>query len=136
LDLSRTGIIIEPLGMVQPSPQKRSKRRQQLRDAQRRRRARLKEANKSFLQIILTDDLLDSLRRHSESRGLPLHITATELLRAALEEPAPGAVCVDRFAGTAGEDARSCGVPGPGFYDGQLDLFDWPQIPSSDYPAV
>jgi hypothetical protein len=66
--------------MAQLSPQKRKKRRVQLREAQRRRRARLKEDAKSFLQIILSQETLVALRNHSEAVGKPLHTAAAELI--------------------------------------------------------
>ena len=66
--------------MAQLSPQKRKKRRVQLREAQRRRRARLKEDSKSFLQIILSQETLMALRNYSEAVGKPLHTTAAELI--------------------------------------------------------
>jgi hypothetical protein len=66
--------------MAQLSPQKRKKRRVQLREAQRRRRARLKEDSKSFLQIILSQETLLALRNYSEAAGKPLHTAAAELI--------------------------------------------------------
>jgi hypothetical protein len=72
--------------MTQPSSQKQKKRRQQLRDAQRRRRARLREENKSFLQIIMNEELLQLLRSYSARCGQPMHIAATELLHARLQQ--------------------------------------------------
>jgi hypothetical protein len=66
--------------MAQLSPQKRKKRRVQLREAQRRRRARLKKDSKSFLQIILTQETLSALRNYSETVGKPLHTSAAELI--------------------------------------------------------
>jgi hypothetical protein len=70
--------------MAQLSPQKRKKRRVQLREAQRRRRARLKEDSKSFLQIILDQEILLALRNYSDLAGKPLHTCATELIEAGL----------------------------------------------------
>jgi hypothetical protein len=70
--------------MAQLSPQKRKKRRVQLREAQRRRRARLKEESKSFLQIILSQKILSALRTYSDSVGKPLHSCAAELIEAGL----------------------------------------------------
>ncbi len=70
--------------MAPASPQKRKRRRIQLRDAQRRRRARLKTESKSFLQIILTKETFDLLRKRCEAEGKPLHICATEILEAGL----------------------------------------------------
>jgi hypothetical protein len=70
--------------MAPRSPQKRKRRRIQLRDAQRRRRARLKTESKSFLQIILTKETLELLRKRSEAEGKPLHICATEILESGL----------------------------------------------------
>ena len=70
--------------MAPASPQKRKRRRIQLRDAQRRRRARLKTESKSFLQIILTKETFELLRKRCEVEGKPLHICATEILEAVL----------------------------------------------------
>jgi hypothetical protein len=70
--------------MATSSPQKRKRRRVQLRDAQRRRRARLKTEAKSFLQIILTKETLELLRKRSDAEGKPLHICATEILESGL----------------------------------------------------
>ena len=70
--------------MAPRSPQKRKRRRTQLRDAQRRRRARLKTESKSFLQIILTKETFELLRKRCEAEGKPLHICATEILEAGL----------------------------------------------------
>jgi hypothetical protein len=110
--------------MAQVSTQRQKKRRQQLRDAQRRRRARLKEENKSFLQIILNEELVQLLRNHSARCGQPMHIAAAELLHARLRQ-------LER-------QVTGPGQPEPGepdehtfqtieerfMYDGQLDLFD------------
>jgi hypothetical protein len=71
--------------MAQLSPQKRKKRRVQLREAQRRRRARLKEDSKSFLQIILSQETLSALRNYSEAVGKPLHTAAAELIDQGLQ---------------------------------------------------
>jgi hypothetical protein len=71
--------------MAQLSPQKRKKRRVQLREAQRRRRARLKEDSKSFLQIILSQETLLALRNYSEAVGKPLHTSAAELIDRGLQ---------------------------------------------------
>jgi hypothetical protein len=71
--------------MAQLSPQKRKKRRVQLREAQRRRRARLKEESKSFLQIILSQKMLLALRHYSELVGKPLHACAAELIEGGLD---------------------------------------------------
>jgi hypothetical protein len=70
--------------MAQLSPQKRKKRRVQLREAQRRRRAKLKEESKSFLQIILDREILLALRTYSDLVGKPLHTCATELIETGL----------------------------------------------------
>jgi hypothetical protein len=70
--------------MAQLSPQKRKKRRVQLREAQRRRRAKLKEESKSFLQIILDQEILLALRTYSDLVGKPLHACATELIETGL----------------------------------------------------
>jgi hypothetical protein len=72
--------------MAQLSPQKRKKRRVQLREAQRRRRARLKEDSKSFLQIILSQETLLALRNYSEATGKPLHASAAELIDRGLRQ--------------------------------------------------
>jgi hypothetical protein len=79
--LSFQWFTIKPIFMAQLPPQKRRKRRVQLREAQRRRRARLKEESKSFLQIILDQETLRSLRAYSDSTGKPLHICAADLIR-------------------------------------------------------
>src|SRR5271165_6968866 len=73
--------------MAQFSPQKRKKRRVQLREAQRRRRARLKEESKSFLQIILSQEMLLALRHYSDLVGKPLHACAAELIERGLGHP-------------------------------------------------
>jgi hypothetical protein len=73
--------------MAQFSPQKRKKRRVQLREAQRRRRARLKEESKSFLQIILSQEMLLALRHYSDLVGKPLHACAAELIERGLDRP-------------------------------------------------
>jgi hypothetical protein len=71
--------------MAQVPPRKRNKRRIQLREAQRRRRARLKEESKTFLQIILAHDMLMALRRYSDLVGKPLHACAAELIERGLD---------------------------------------------------
>lgn len=71
--------------MAQLPPKKRKKRRIQLREAQRRRRARLKEESKSFLQIILSQETLLALRHYSDSVGKPLHACAAELIERGLD---------------------------------------------------
>ena len=71
--------------MAQLPPKKRKKRRVQLREAQRRRRARLKEECKSFLQIILSHDMLVALRHYSDAAGKPLHACAAELIECGLD---------------------------------------------------
>jgi hypothetical protein len=71
--------------MAQAPPRKRNKRRIQLREAQRRRRARLKEESKTFLQIILAHDMLMALRRYSGLVGKPLHACAAELIERGLD---------------------------------------------------
>src|SRR6476469_9303800 len=73
--------------MAQLSPQKRKKRRVQLREAQRRRRARLKEESKRFLQIILSQEMLRALRHYSDLVGKPLHACAAELIERGLDRP-------------------------------------------------
>ncbi len=81
------GIYDDEKQMAQLSPQKRKKRRVQLREAQRRRRARLKEESKSFLQIILSQEMLLALRRYSDLVGKPLHACAAELIERGLDRP-------------------------------------------------
>jgi hypothetical protein len=71
--------------MAQLPPKKRRKRRVQLREAQRRRRARLKEESKSFLQIILSHEMLVALRQYSDAVGKPLHACAAELIERGLD---------------------------------------------------
>jgi hypothetical protein len=79
--------------MIQQVAQKRRKRLLQLREAQRRRRTRLKEEHKAFLQIILTEDMQAALRKLSASRDIPMHLCAAELIEEGLErhslEPLP-----------------------------------------------
>jgi|GEM_PF-1761469 len=125
--------------MAQLSPQKRKKRRVQLREAQRRRRARLKEESKCFLQIILDQEILLALRSYSDLVGKPLHTCATELIEIGLDlhekvqirqqldqSPLPEAV-LER----GGEPAKNAGqtVPSEGNVSavakstGQMDLF-------------
>jgi hypothetical protein len=82
--LGFSGAYAEESSMAQLSPQKRKKRRVQLREAQRRRRARLKEDSKSFLQIILDQEILSALRSYSDLVGKPLHACATELIETGL----------------------------------------------------
>src|SRR5215469_8234466 len=84
--------------MIQQVAQKRRKRLLQLREAQRRRRTRLKEEHKAFLQIILTEDMQAALRKLSASRDIPMHLCAAELIEEGLVKhrleqlptPAPG----------------------------------------------
>ncbi len=85
--LSFYGRYDEENPMAQLSPQKRKKRRVQLREAQRRRRARLKDESKSFLQIILSQEMLLALRRYSDLAGKPLHACAAELIERGLGHP-------------------------------------------------
>jgi hypothetical protein len=110
--------------MAQVSSQKLKKRREQLRDAQRRRRARLKEENKSFLQIILNEELLQLLRGYSARCGQPMHIAAAELLHTRLRQ-------LERQADSPGQlvagepDEHALQTAEERFmYDGQLDLFN------------
>ena len=70
--------------MIQQVAQKRKKRLLQLREAQRRRRTRLKEEHKAFLQIILTEDMQAALRKLSVSRDIPMHLCAAELIEEGL----------------------------------------------------
>ena len=85
--LSFYGRYDEENPMAQLSPQKRKKRRVQLREAQRRRRARLKDESKSFLQIILSQEMLLALRRYSDLVGKPLHVCAADLIERGLGHP-------------------------------------------------
>ena len=82
--LGFSGDYADQSSMAQLSPQKRKKRRIQLREAQRRRRARLKEESKCFLQIILGQEILLALRNYSDLVGKPLHTCATELIEIGL----------------------------------------------------
>jgi hypothetical protein len=84
LDLNFQWLTLKRISMAQLPPQKRRKRRVQLREAQRRRRARLKEESKSFLQIILDQETLGLLRAYSDAVGKPLHICAADLIRRGL----------------------------------------------------
>ena len=127
--------------MAQLSPQKRKKRRVQLREAQRRRRARLKEESKCFLQIILDQETLLALRTYSDLVGKPLHTCATQLIETGLGlhqrlqnrqpevlglAPLPEAVLQ-----RGGESAKNAGQPIPSEGNvsavaksaGQMDLF-------------
>ena len=70
--------------MSQPAAQKRKRRLIQLREAQRRRRNRLKEEKKTFLQIILTEEMQQSLRRFSAERDRPRHVCAADLIQEGL----------------------------------------------------
>lgn len=70
--------------MSQPAAQKRKRRLIQLREAQRRRRNRLKEEKKTFLQIILTEEMQQSLRRFSADRERPMHVCAADLIQEGL----------------------------------------------------
>ena len=73
-----------PPSMSQPAAQKRKRRLIQLREAQRRRRNRLKEEKKTFLQIILTEEMQQSLRRFSADRARPMHVCAADLIQEGL----------------------------------------------------
>jgi ribosomal protein S20 len=73
-----------PPSMIQQVAQKRKKRLLQLREAQRRRRTRLKEEHKAFLQIILTEDMQAALRNLSVAREIPMHLCAAELIEEGL----------------------------------------------------
>jgi hypothetical protein len=70
--------------MSQPAAQQRKRRLIQLREAQRRRRNRLKEEKKTFLQIILTEEMQQSLRRFSADRARPMHVCAADLIQEGL----------------------------------------------------
>ncbi len=125
--------------MAQLSPQKRKKRRVQLREAQRRRRARLKEESKSFLQIILSQEMLKALRHYSDLVGRPLHTCAAELIERGLGHPpqhggqqqgAQENPIVDDFPASNGEYVENGEPISPEKSDeelrrsaGQMDLF-------------
>jgi hypothetical protein len=126
--------------MAQLSPQKRKKRRVQLREAQRRRRAKLKEESKSFLQIILDREILLALRTYSDLVGKPLHTCATELIETGLglhqkfqnqqeaEQPAPHAEGVPQRDRQTAKNAEQTAPPEGSVSAvpksaGQLDLF-------------
>lgn len=126
--------------MAQLSPQKRKKRRVQLREAQRRRRAKLKEESKSFLQIILDRKVLLDLRTYSDLVGKPLHTCATELIETGLglhqklqnqqaaEQPAPQAEAVPQRDREITKNAEQPAPPEGSVSAapksaGQLDLF-------------
>jgi hypothetical protein len=70
--------------MSQPVVQKRKKRLIQLREAQRRRRNRLKDEKKTFLQIILTQEMQQALRRFSADHASPMHVCAAKLIEEGL----------------------------------------------------
>jgi hypothetical protein len=63
---------------------RRSRRAVQMREAQRRRRQRLKDQQQSFLQIILPSRLRDRLVTLSESTGVTLQEAALDILMGAL----------------------------------------------------
>ena len=122
--------------MAQVPPRKRNKRRIQLREAQRRRRARLKEESKTFLQIILAHDMLMALRRYSGLVGKPLHACAAELIERGLdrvhelekrEEPTPKqlvpAANGDHPASTQPEATVEKSASEHGRPEGQMELF-------------
>jgi len=126
--------------MAQLSPQKRKKRRVQLREAQRRRRARLKEESKCFLQIILDQEVLLALRNYSDLVGKPLHACATELIETGLglhqklqnrqqeelEQPPHSEVVLQHggeSAKNAGQTALEGDVSGVAKSTGQMELF-------------
>ncbi len=72
--------------MPQLSPRKRKKRQTQLREAQRRRRARLKEESKCFLQVILDEETLSQLRQYSRSIQQSVQTCAAEIIQRALQD--------------------------------------------------
>jgi hypothetical protein len=126
--------------MAQLSPQKRKKRRVQLREAQRRRRAKLKEESKSFLQIILDREMLLALRTYSHLVGKPLHTCATELIETGLgvhqklqnqqeaEQPTPPAEVAPQRDHDTAKDVEPTAPPEGNVSAapksaGQLDLF-------------
>jgi hypothetical protein len=139
--LGFSGGYADQSSMAQLSPQKRKKRRVQLREAQRRRRARLKEESKCFLQIILDQEILLALRNYSDLVGKPLHTCATELIETGLdlhrkiqnrrqeelEQSALPEVVLQR----SGESAKNAGQTSPlesnvsaaAKSTGQMDLF-------------
>ena len=137
--LGFSGDYADQSSMAQLSPQKRKKRRVQLREAQRRRRARLKEDSKSFLQIILSQETLLALRSYSEATGKPLHASAAELIdrglrqEQSLEKPqlaeqqssaAPGEGSNGEHSGAipAAEPGDNSAIPGKESTN-QMDLF-------------
>src|SRR5260370_9704243 len=79
--------------MIQEVGQKGKKGLLELSEAQGRRRTRLKEEHKAFLQIILTEDMQAALRKLSASRDIPMHLCAAELIEEGLvrhnREPLP-----------------------------------------------
>jgi hypothetical protein len=125
--------------MAQRSPQKRKKRRVQLREAQRRRRARLKEDSKSFLQIILSQETLSALRNYSETVGKPLHTSAADLIdqglrreqnveQSYLTKPPSSETPMERSNGTRSEafsaaEPRENSTILPEAASSQMDLF-------------
>jgi hypothetical protein len=92
--------------MSLPAVQKRKKRLIQLREAQRRRRNRLKDEKKTFLQIILTQEMQQALRRFSADHSRPMHVCAAELIEEGLSRhvvpPTPlPTEPIERFTDTA-----------------------------------
>jgi hypothetical protein len=118
--------------MSQPAAQKRKRRLVQLREAQRRRRNRLKEEKKTFLQIILTEEMQQSLRRFSAERGRPMHVCAADLIQEGLAKylvPEPPAVTPDEhFAqDTGGEAPKMVESPSsPAANQTESSLREWP----------
>jgi hypothetical protein len=108
--------------MAQLSSQKQKKRREQLRDAQRRRRARLKDEHKSFLQIILNEDLLHLLRNYSARCGQPMHIAAAELLHARLRQLECRMAGPGKLGPEEQDEHAFQGIEEAFMHDGQLDL--------------
>jgi hypothetical protein len=139
--LGFSGGYADQSSMAQLSPQKRKKRRVQLREAQRRRRARLKEESKCFLQIILDQEILLALRNYSDLVGKPLHACATELIETGLGlhqegqnrqqeklEQSPRPEVVLQHGGESAKNAEQTsplegGVSAVAKSAGQMDLF-------------
>lgn len=70
--------------------QKRLARAIQVREAQRRRRARLKNENQKFLQIIVPDALREAIFEYGTENDLTLQEAAVVLIEKALDFPSGG----------------------------------------------
>lgn len=70
--------------------QKRLARAIQVREAQRRRRARLKNENQKFLQIIVPDALREAIFEYGTENNLTLQEAAVVLIEQALKFPSDG----------------------------------------------